>query len=174
MPKIHSSSSSPCYVDGKVFPLALLNEHHIRPQAFGGDNSPANKKFLCPTCHQTLHRLAELMLCGKSGAAKSLAGSIFNDPSRTKLILELAAEAAKWERKFQTETPDYAKDDTYREIKIKVDANTYRRLLTLSVEAGMKRSVPKMVMRILKSVLDSRFSKPASTEDEDEGFEGIE
>lgn len=174
MAKIHSSASLPCFVDGRVFPVALLNEHHIRPRAFGGDDSPKNKKFLCPTCHQTLHRLAELMLAGKSGAARSLAGTVFGDPSRSKLILELATEAAKWEKKFQTDTPDYAKDDTYREIKIKVDADTYRRLLTLSVEAGMKRQVPKMVLRILKGVLDTRYSKPAENDDEDAGFEGVE
>jgi hypothetical protein len=174
MAKIHSSSSVPCYVDGKVFPLALLNEHHVRPQAFGGDDSPENKKYLCPTCHQSLHRLADLMLAGKTGSARSLAGAIFSDPAQTAKVLALAVEAAKWERKFQTETPDYAKGETYREIKIKVDANTYRRLLTLSVEAGMKRSVPKMVMKMVKSVLDTRFSKPAQTDDEDDGFEGLE
>lgn len=167
--KIHSSGTRKCSICSRTFPLALLNEHHVRPRAYGGSDDDSNKKWLCPTDHQSLHRLAELMLAGKSGAARSFASTLYSDPMVVELLLKLAAEAAKWEKKFEDETPFYAKEGAYKEVKISFPIDTYRRLRTLSVELGMQRSVPKMVLKLVKGVLDQRYSNP----EEDEGYEHV-
>jgi len=36
---------------------SVLNTHHVRPRAMGGDDSDENMVALCPNCHATAHAL---------------------------------------------------------------------------------------------------------------------
>lgn len=86
---------------------ALKNTHHRRPQAFGGDDSPSNLFYLCPSCHQTLHRLAEhLSNPHKKGLVPSLAQNYCRDFKNPQIacnkLKDLAQCAYEYELKVNT------------------------------------------------------------------------
>ena len=59
---------------------SLKNIHHRIPQAFGGTDDKSNLFTLCPSCHQTLHRLAEhLQNPHKVGLVNGIAQSYCRD-----------------------------------------------------------------------------------------------
>lgn len=55
-----NGSTFSCRLCSNSFHVDLKNEHHKVPQAFGGTDDYENLITLCPTCHQTLHRIAEM------------------------------------------------------------------------------------------------------------------
>lgn len=168
--KIHTSGSYPCYVCTKGFPNALLNDHHIIPRAFGGSDLPDNKKLLCPTCHQTLHRLAELILAKKVGRAKDFAQSVYKDPSMIAKILQLAKTAAEYEYKFNLNTPEFARSGSVKKVTLAIPIDDYHRLMLMAVEVKMQRSIPKMLTKVIHGVLNKRYAKMESS---DEGWEEV-
>ena len=98
-----------CGVCEKEFDSALKNEHHRIPKAFfpkelGNPDSKENKFYLCPSCHQTLHRLAEHFLNPhKVGLIRGIAQSYCKDFKNPQIsmnkLLDLAKCAYEYELK---------------------------------------------------------------------------
>ena len=94
-----------CGICRKNFDDALKNTHHRIPQAFGGDDSPANLRILCAGCHQTLHRLAEHYANpNKIGLVKDMARAYCEENCQNPqiaipILLDLARMACEYELK---------------------------------------------------------------------------
>jgi hypothetical protein len=99
-----------CAICKKNYDDSLKNEHHRIPQAFGGDDSPSNIRFLCAGCHQTLHRLAEHFANTKKiGRTKDIAtaycmANCENPQIAIPTILDLARCACEYELKVNKGT----------------------------------------------------------------------
>jgi hypothetical protein len=83
---------------------ALKNIHHRIPQAFGGTDAKDNLYFLCPSCHQSLHRMAEHYLDpNKAGLVRGMAQGYCKDFPNPQVsmakILDLAKCAYEYELK---------------------------------------------------------------------------
>lgn len=150
------ASTSPqmvkCWVDGKVFPKALTNEHHVHPQEAGGADVQENLVDLCPTCHQTLHRLSEMYLKGKMGQAKDFAAIIFpTDVAARERILHLTSEAARHLQEFREITPKAALAET--SVTIEFDSFDYARLQSLARDYktpdGRRGTVPAYIRALV-------------------------
>ena len=59
-----------CYVHGgNSVDTRLLHEHHKHPEGYGGEDTPENRIWLCASCHDILHRIAQMVLKNKGGVA---------------------------------------------------------------------------------------------------------
>lgn len=75
---------------------SLKNTHHRIPQAFGGTDDPANLFTLCPSCHQTLHRLAEqLQNPTKAGGVNGVAQAYCRDFAHPQIACNKLKDLAK-------------------------------------------------------------------------------
>jgi len=94
-----------CAICKKSYDDSLRNVHHRIPQAFGGDDSPNNLRYLCAGCHQTLHRLAEHFANpSKTGLTHDIAVNYcnlncLNPQIAVPVLLDLAKCACEYELK---------------------------------------------------------------------------
>lgn len=90
-----------CYVCEAREPLATAEDHHIKPRAFGGDDSPANRKWLCASCHTRIHKVQGLIIKGAMGKANTLCRQIFPQPAPRGRLWHLSNAAAQAEREMK-------------------------------------------------------------------------
>lgn len=94
-----------CGICKKQYDDALVNYHHRVPRSYGGSDDPSNLRVLCPSCHQSLHRVAEhIVNPNKAGLAADLVRSYCSescaDPqSAGPVMMDLAKCAAEYELK---------------------------------------------------------------------------
>ena len=82
-----------CDCCGKIFPKAVIHEHHAVKKATGGTDALSNMRRLDSGCHTAVHQLEAAIKRG-AGAAE-LAMALFPDnPEAQRKSLELAATAA--------------------------------------------------------------------------------
>lgn len=139
-----------CWVCEKSLPALLGNEHHVHPREAGGSDDPSNKKWLDPSCHQNLHRLADMLLANKAGQAKDVAAMAYPVPAQRERVMFLAGEAAKHIRAFEEYTPIAARKDVT--ISFDCDTADYMKLKALAADlrSGNRRaSVPSVCRMII-------------------------
>lgn len=85
-----------CGICSVEYDESLKNIHHRIPQAFGGTDDKSNLFTLCPSCHQTLHRLAEHYLNPhKAGLVNSMAQNYCRDFPNPQLSCNKLKDLAK-------------------------------------------------------------------------------
>lgn len=84
-----------CYICKQNKPRKLAHEHHKVPRAAGGQDTRENLVFLCPTCHDNLHRFAEMIVGGKVNEALDLVGLEYRSPAPRARSIELAKLVAQ-------------------------------------------------------------------------------
>jgi hypothetical protein len=114
--------------------------------------------------------MSDLILAKKLGTAKDFAKSLFKDPCMVERILRLSLEAAKWERQHHANTPDSAKLSLSKDVTLHIPFSCYQRLKALSADVRI-RSIPTLILKLVKIELNRRYIK---SEDDDEGFEGFQ
>lgn len=83
-----------CYVCRNNVPVAFKQDHHKRPQAAGG--GPMDEVQLCSGCHHNLHRIADMLMHGKSGLAEDSAKIAYPDLQVRARAFELAQLVVEW------------------------------------------------------------------------------
>jgi len=90
----------------------LLVKHHVHPQGFGGPDVPSNIVFICASCHDLLHKIAEALYSKNQGKATDLANQYLpNDPRRRSVLLKLSTTAATAKRDYLEKNPNYVPED---------------------------------------------------------------
>ena len=105
------------------------------PIAFDGSNDDSNLKWLCPTCHNLLHRAAENLARGRASQAVALIDAAF--PGRADVRSRLttwAAIAAKAELQARTD----AVKSPYITITFTVSREDGEALRSIARESGRK------------------------------------
>lgn len=150
-----------CYVCDIVFHDALLNEHHVIPQAAGGSDEQSNKYNLCTGCHQSLHMVSfALMNPKKSGSTNDILMSLFPDsPSKRQKVFELARFVAKaFIEKKESKKPkdEFSEDQIIISLPYK-----YKKLLQLAAGENInpKTNRPLGLSSYLKIILCEHLKK---------------
>jgi len=90
------SGVAPCSVCRDPYPVELLQEHHINPQAAGGSDAEDNLTLLCAGCHHNLHRISEMILRGAVAKAEDVAALAYRtNTAAINAILRLAKICAR-------------------------------------------------------------------------------
>lgn len=78
-----------CHICTEEVPTELKEDHHIVPQASGGEQGPQER--LCNHCHDDLHKIAALLMNGKVGRVRDILKDLFPDNFKAqKTMTELA------------------------------------------------------------------------------------
>lgn len=140
-----------CYVCKQHKPRKLAHEHHKIPRAAGGKDSKDNLCYLCPTCHDNLHRFAEMMTGGKANDAVDLANLEYPAPAPRQRSMELAKLVAQ-----SFASPGLAPDDSVT-ISVSLPRELVNRLRVLASEhpgeKGRQLGVPKFAGMVLTQYL---------------------
>jgi hypothetical protein len=83
-----------CYVHQGVIQREFAHEHHKKPRAAGGDDSKDNLVWLCPSCHDNMHRIATMLLSGNREKADSLAHNGYKNVRARRRLFELSEYVA--------------------------------------------------------------------------------
>lgn len=95
-----------CGVCALSYPISVIHDHHLTPVAFGGTNDDDNRKWLCPTCHNLLHRCAENFARGHASKAAALADASFpSNPAARGRLIQWASIAARAEVLAKEQAP---------------------------------------------------------------------
>jgi hypothetical protein len=68
-----------CVMDHNPEPLEL-EHHHILPLAMGGETTPENMAWICPTAHTNVHEILRLMLKSPEEMTYTKAKAIWDRP----------------------------------------------------------------------------------------------
>jgi len=107
-----------CHVhSGPPLDTRLLHEHHKHPKGYGGGNGHDNLVWLCGSCHDLVHRLANYIKSNKRGLVSDLAQQYQTaqnlSPAGYRRLLELAQVVAKSMESFVPEEfEDMEQEDT--------------------------------------------------------------
>lgn len=106
-----------CYVhQGAPVDTRLLHEHHKHPKGYGGSDDPDNLIWLCGSCHDLVHRLANYLRSKKIGLVSDLAYQYQTSqnlsPAGKQRLLELAKVAALSMDEFDPELMELDEEDT--------------------------------------------------------------
>lgn len=82
---LKSNATVKCVVHGTRIPRAAAHEHHEAPRAAGGSDDQDNLIWLCATCHQLSHRIAQLRHLGRLAEAEDIIGVGYNPSQRKRL-----------------------------------------------------------------------------------------
>lgn len=141
-----------CYICKQRKPRKLAHEHHKVPRAAGGPDTKENLCYLCPTCHDNLHRFAEMITAGKTNEAVDLANLEYPAPAPRKRSLELSQLVA---RSFAS--PIGVAPDEEVLVSVSLPRELVNRLRVLASEHpkenGRKLGVPKFAGMILTQYL---------------------
>lgn len=77
-----------CYVCQKEKPDELKEDHHVRPKAYGGEMG--EQKPLCNFCHDTTHKIADMIYYGKVSSVRDVLVSVFEKRDQMERLLDLA------------------------------------------------------------------------------------
>jgi len=140
-----------CYICKQLKPRKLAHEHHKVPRAAGGKDTKDNLVYLCPTCHDNLHRFAEMISNGKSSEAVDLATLEYKAPAVRSRSMKLAQLVAK---SFAIPGLD---ERAETEVRVTLPTELVKRLRVLASEhpgdRGRPLGVPKFAALILTQYL---------------------
>jgi hypothetical protein len=86
-----------CTICRETFPADVhMHEHHIVPRSVGGTDHPSNIAFLCPGCHDALHRVAYKLVSKDVRVSEidDFLMVIYKDVAAAKMCLEFAKKVA--------------------------------------------------------------------------------
>ena len=156
MAKADKLHYAPCYVHGgEAVDTRLLHEHHKVPQGYGGKDEPSNRVWLCGSCHDHLHRLAQYLLSGKQGLASDLAVQIFPAmPAARQRLQELAKTAAKAQQEYVPHFGDTEEEDDVVIVALHMPRSLHAQLKTLASNHSNKNSKRRVgLYRYIMTVL---------------------
>lgn len=143
-----SNATVMCFVHRAAMPRAAAHEHHEAPRAAGGSDDKDNLVWLCATCHQVAHRVAQLMMLGKNAAAIDIATSTYSQPQTRKLFLQVVNEIVIAHLHAQEAGVGKPK----AEVMLELDHKLYHHLKTLAQDHranGRKVGVAKYIEAVL-------------------------
>jgi hypothetical protein len=139
----------PCAVCGVEEPLTTAQDHHRKPQAFGGDDEQANRVWLCASCHARLHRLQEFLVRGQTASAYELCNSIFPQNAKARgQLWTLANEAAEAEQEVQGA---FELHKTHQTVSIKLDTDVWA--LVKAAAKDHKMSASQYAAEVLRKAV---------------------
>jgi hypothetical protein len=136
-------------VCGVQEPLTTAQDHHKKPQAFGGDDEQGNRVWLCASCHARLHRIQEFLVRGQTASAYDLCTSIFPQNAKARgQLWTLANEAAKAEQEVGE---SFALHKTHQTVSLKLDTDVWT--LVKSAAKDHKMPANKFAAELLKKAI---------------------
>lgn len=138
-----------CFVHGQRIPRAAAHEHHEAPRAAGGTDDVENLVWLCATCHQLSHRVAQLRQLGRGAEAEDIAQTSFGTPAArnrfSQVVLEIMAAHAL--------ADDLGLGKAKAEVVLELDHPLYNFLKTLANDHrdnGRKVGVARYIEAVLQ------------------------
>jgi hypothetical protein len=147
-----------CFVHGgNPVDTRLLHLHHRIPLGYGGLDEPDNRRWLCGSCHDHVHRLSYLMIRGQSGVAHDLAMQAFpTTPSIRVRLLDLVTTAAEAMKKHAPSNNPEQEQDEVVVMQLHLPKSLHRRLKTLAAththpKSGRKVGLYRYCLTILQN-----------------------
>lgn len=146
----------PCYVEGKNYPRAGCHVHHKNPRHAGGSDAASNLIWLCATCHQLVHRAAQMLKANRKGTAADLAMVSFASPASRQRFLEIVNTEV--EASIAAKEAGTGSDEIIVEVPIPRADYVRLKLLVADYKAGGKKvSISDFVARLVLSHLHKRI-----------------
>jgi len=128
----------PCFVCLFEEPLVTAQDHHRKPQAFGGTDDQGNRVWLCASCHARLHRLQGFLVKGQTASAYDLCNSIFPQNAKARgQLWTLANEAAEAEQEVQGA---FELHKTHQAVSLKLDTEVWALVKAAAKDSKMSAS----------------------------------
>lgn len=129
----------------------LLEIHHKHPTSYGGNDAPENKCWLCPSCHDAVHRISHSFYASRIGEGRDLITQYLpNQPARQQRIETLCRIVADAKRAHQTsgEVPEAGEaEEEFVKMTIRVPAWAHHRIKTATLGKGLYKSIEALVVR---------------------------
>lgn len=123
-----------CHVHGgNPLDTQLLHEHHAVPRASGGGDQRSNLVWLCPNCHDLLHKVVHKITSSKHGIAQDLIGQYLPTQPAARERLESLVEIAAKSQKDHVPSIEEDGDDTVV-MQLHIPMRIHGRLKTLAVD----------------------------------------
>ena len=148
----------------------LLVVHHIKPQAFGGDDTPENRVMLCASCHDVLHKAEHKLSKGKKGEAFDLIDRFLpNQAVRQQRLRNLVVAVATARKAWRpsSDVPDAeAKEADTIIVQLDVPAWLHHRLKTAAQDQqiGLYRLCLKVLEQHILKLNDMQIASKAAVE----------
>lgn len=130
----------------------LLEEHHKHPTAYGGPDIPENICWLCPSCHDAVHRMSHLYYARKNGEADDLITQYLpNQPARQQRLKQLCLTVANARREHvRTGDAPAAGEDEQETVKMTVEVPSWvhHRLKTATMGKGLYKSITAYLTKL--------------------------
>jgi len=126
-----------CYIEGRGYPRAACHIHHKNPRHAGGSDAESNLVFLCATCHQLVHRAAQMVKANRRGEALDLASITFVSPAARQRFL--AVVNTEVEESALAAEKGIGKDEIIVEMPIPRKEYAQLKLLVSDYRAGGKK-----------------------------------
>jgi len=139
----------------------LLHLHHVIPQGFGGPDTEENTVWLCASCHDVLHRLAQYSLSKKIGLAQDLAMQhIPHNPKARQRLWSLVSSAANAQETF---IPEAGEDNAPVIVSLHMSRELHGRLKILAGEhthakSGRRVGLYRYCLEVLQAHVDAKLS----------------
>jgi hypothetical protein len=170
--------------DDREVPKELLEDHHKVPQAYGGGDEVSNRCWLCPGCHDALHRCALSIYNGKSSKAKGIIDVYLHNrsPGKKKQLFDLAATVAKSRKQYSRslDIPEAGEEDEDNAIDVTIPIKPWlhHRIKTLATrckdEDGRKLPMYKYIHKVLERHVQAAITRPGiATEHELAGHDNV-
>lgn len=160
---------------GNPVSTKLLHRHHVTPQGFGGADTEGNTVWLCASCHDLLHRLANFVLSKKNGLAQDLANQYLpNSPAARQRLWKLVKEAAT---AMETHIPEAGEDEEIL-LSLSIPRSLHHQLKTLAQDyfhskSGRRVGLYRYCVEVLTKHVGVKLGKPGARENELFGGPGL-
>ncbi|MFA5135494.1 MAG: HNH endonuclease signature motif containing protein [Patescibacteria group bacterium] len=143
-----------CHIHDNVPASAdLLVIHHIKPQAFGGQDIPENRVMLCASCHDVLHKAEHKLSKGKTGEALDIIDRFLPNQTarqqRLRALMNSVASARKaWKTKSNVVPEAQGKVDDTVIVQLNLPIWLHHRLKTTAQDQQV--GLYKLCLRVLE------------------------
>jgi|SRR5579885_2122895 len=155
MPAVKTLTVVSCHVCEQPIPKDLANLHHVIPQAVGKKGKEGPTVYLCPTCHDTTHRVAEMIRAGKQGLIEERVSVLYKHPPTRKRLYVLANTVAR----EMEERGDNFDPEQDAQVVLQLTRQHLDRLKLLAGDVrvnGKKLGVANYIQQILLKHLQSK------------------
>lgn len=145
----------PCFIEKKDYPRAGCHVHHRNPRHAGGSDAATNLVWLCATCHQLVHRGAQMVKANRKGDMADLAMLTFPAPAPRQRFLEVVQQEV--EASAHAKEAGIGRKDVVVEVPIpREDYERLKRLVSDYKANGKKLSISNFVARLVLAHVNKR------------------
>jgi hypothetical protein len=131
--------------DDRELDPKLLEEHHKQPTSYGGPDTEENRCWLCPSCHDAVHRISHSFYARRIGEGRDLIDQYLpNQPARRERLEQLCRIVSDAKRgHLRTGDIPEAAEATEDVVKMTIELPSWvhHRLKTATMGAGLYKSV---------------------------------